>query len=57
MRQQEVRQGHLFEDNNSVYVPPLPKEVEEQATRELVHWMRALAKTISAGVRNEQDKR
>jgi hypothetical protein len=57
MRPQEVRQGHLFEENNSVHVPPLQNEVEQQVTRELVHWMRALAKIISAGVGNEQDKR
>ena len=57
MQQREVRQGQLFEEKNSVYVPPLEKEVEQQATRELVEWMRALAKTIGAGVGNEQDKR
>jgi hypothetical protein len=57
MRPQEVRQGHLFEENNSVHLPPLQKAAEEQVTRELVHWMRALAKVIGGGVRNEQDKR
>ena len=57
MRQREVRQGQLFDNNNSVHVPALQKEVQEQATRELVHWMKALAKTIGAGVRDEQDKR
>lgn len=57
MRPQEVRQGHLFEENNSVHVPPLQREVEEQVTRELVHWMRALAKINGGAVDNEQDKR
>jgi hypothetical protein len=56
MRQRE-RQRHLFEDNNSVHVPPLQKEIAQQATRELVQWMRALARTIWAGAGDEQNKR
>jgi hypothetical protein len=42
MRQQEARQGRLFEDNNSVRVLPLQKEVAQQATHELMQWMRVL---------------
>lgn len=57
MQQQEIRQGKLFEDNNSVHVPPLQKEVARQATCELMQWMRALAKTMVAGAGNEQNKR
>jgi hypothetical protein len=57
MRPQEVRQRHLFEENNSVHVPPLQNEVEQQVVRELVHLLRTLAKIIGAGVGNEQDKR
>jgi hypothetical protein len=57
MRQREVRQGKLFEVNNCVHVPPLQKEVEQQAIRELVHLLRTLAKIIGAGADNEQDKR
>lgn len=57
MRHQEVRQGQLFEENNSVHAPLLQKEVEQQAMCVLVHWMRALAKTIGAGVGDEQNKR
>ena len=57
MRQQEARQGRLFEDNNSVRVPPLQKEVAQQATHELMQWMRVLAKTMGAGVSDEQNKR
>jgi hypothetical protein len=57
MRHREVRQEQLFENNNSVHVPPLQKEVEEEAIRELVHWMRALAETIGAGAGDEQNKR
>jgi hypothetical protein len=57
MRQQEARQGRLFEDNNSVHVPPLQKEVAQQATHELMQWMRVLAKAMSAGVSDEQNKR
>ena len=57
MRQQEARQGRLFEDNNSVHIPPLQKEVAQQATRELMQWIRALAKAMGAGAGDEQDKR
>jgi hypothetical protein len=57
MRQREVRQGKLFEGNNSVHVPPLQKEAEQQAIRELVNLLRTLAKIIDAGAGNEQDKR
>jgi hypothetical protein len=57
MRQREVRQGKLFEGNNSVHVPPLQKEAEQQAICELVHLLRTLAKIIGAGAGNEQDKR
>ena len=56
MRHREVRQGHLFEDNNPVQAP-LQKEVKQQATCVLVHWMRALAKTIGTGASDEQNKR
>jgi hypothetical protein len=56
MRQRDVRQGKLFEVNKSVHVPPLQKEVEQEAIRELVQLLRALAKIID-GVGNEQDKR
>ena len=28
--------GHLFEENNSVHLAPLQRDVEEQVTRELV---------------------
>lgn len=56
MRHREARQEQLFE-NNSVHVPPLQKEVEKEAIRELVHWMRALAETIGAGAGDEQNKR
>ena len=57
MRPQEVTLGHLFEENDPVNVPPFQREVEEQVARELVHWMRALAKIIGGGVGDEQDKR
>jgi hypothetical protein len=57
MRHREVRQGQLFENNNSVHVQPLQKEVEQEAIRELVHWMRALVKMIGAGAGDEQNKR
>ena len=53
MRQREVGQGQLFEDKNPVHTPQLPKEVEQQVTRVVVHWMIALAKTIGAGAGNE----
>ena len=56
MRQRE-RQRHLFDDNNSVRVPPLQTEVAQQATRELVERMRALAKAIYAGAGDERNKR
>jgi len=58
MRQRE-RQRHLFEDNNSVHVPPhdLQAEIAQQATCVLIQWMRTLAKTICAGAGDEQDKR
>jgi hypothetical protein len=57
MRQQEARQGRLFEDNNSVHIPPLRKEVAQQATRELMQWIRVLAKAMGAGAGDEQNKR
>jgi hypothetical protein len=57
MRQHEARQGRLFEDNNFVHVPPLQKEVAQQATHELMQWMRVLAKAMGAGVSDEQNKR
>jgi hypothetical protein len=57
MRQHEARQGRLFEDNNFVHVPPLQKEVAQQATHELMQWIRALAKAMAAGVGDEQNKR
>jgi hypothetical protein len=57
MRQLELRQGKLFEDNNSVPVPPLWAEVAQQATHELMQWMRALAKTMVAGAGDEQNQR
>lgn len=57
MRQREARQGKLFEGNNSVHVPPLQQEAEQQAIGELVHLLRTLAKIIGAGAGNEQDKR
>jgi hypothetical protein len=57
MRQQEARQGRLFEDNNFVHVPPLQKEVAQQATHELMQWIRALAKAMGAEVGDEQNKR
>ena len=57
MRLREVRQGQLFADNNSANVPPLEKEVAQQAIRELMQWMKALAMTLAAGVRDEQNKR
>jgi hypothetical protein len=57
MRQQEARQGRLFEDNNFVCVPPLQKEVAQQATHELMQWMRVLAKAMGAGASDEQNKR
>ena len=36
MRQGDARQGKLFEVNKTVHVPPLQKEVENEAIRELV---------------------
>jgi hypothetical protein len=57
MRQQEARQGRLFEDNNFVHVPPLQKQVAQQATCELMQWIRALAKAMGAGAGDEQNKR
>jgi len=57
MRQQEARQGRLFEDSNFVCIPPLQKEVAQQATHELMQWMRVLAKAMGAGVSDEQNKR
>ena len=57
MRQQEARQERLFEDNNFVRVPPLQKEVAQQATHELMQWIRALAKAMGAGAGDEQNKR
>jgi hypothetical protein len=57
MRHQEARQGRLFEDNNFVHAPALQKEVAQQATHELMQWIRALAKAIAAGVGDEQNKR
>jgi hypothetical protein len=57
MRQQEARHGRLFEDNNFVRVPPLQKEAAQQATHELMQWMRVLAKAMGAGVSDEQNKR
>jgi hypothetical protein len=56
MRQHEARQGRLFEENNFVHVPPLQKEVVQQATHELMQWIRALAKAMGAGVGDEQNK-
>jgi hypothetical protein len=57
MWRQELRQGRLFEENQSVRVPPpLHKEVAHQATGELVQWIKALAKAMSAGAGNEQNK-
>jgi hypothetical protein len=53
MRQQETRQGRLFEENNFVHVPPLQKEVAQQATHELMQWIRALAEVMGAGVGDE----
>ena len=43
--------------NNSVHIPPLQKEVAQQATRELMQWIRALAKAMGAGAGDEQNKR
>jgi len=57
MWHQEVRQGRLFDKNESVRVPPLHNKVVQQATHELVQWIRALAKAMGAGVGNEQNKR
>jgi hypothetical protein len=57
MRQRKVRQGKLFEGNNSVHLSPLQKEAEQQAIRELVNLLTTLAKIIDAGAGNEQDKR
>jgi hypothetical protein len=57
MRRQEARQGRLFDDNNSVHVSPLQQEVAQQATRELMQWIRALAKAMGAGAGDEQNKR
>jgi hypothetical protein len=57
MRQQEAGQGRLFEDNNFVRVPPLQKEVAQPATRELMQWMRVLAKAMGAGMSDEENKR
>ena len=56
MRQHEARQGRLFEDNNFVHVPPLQKEVAQQAAHELMQWIRALAQAMGAGVGDEQNK-
>jgi len=56
MRQQEARQRRLFEDNN-VHVPPLRKEVAQQAAHELMQWIIALANAMGAGVGDEQNKR
>jgi len=56
MRQQEARQRRLFEDNSFVHVPPLQKEAAQQATHELIQWMRVLAKAMGAGVSDEQNK-
>jgi hypothetical protein len=56
MRQHEARQGRLFEDNNFVHVPPLQKEAAQQATHELMQWIRALAQAMGAGVGDEQNK-
>ena len=57
MRQQEARQGRLFEDNNFVEVPPLQKEAAQQATHELMLWIIALVKAMGAGAGDEQNKR
>ena len=57
MRQREARQRRLFEDNKFVEVPPLQKEVAQQATHELMLWIIALAKTMGAGAGDEQNKR
>ena len=57
MRQQEARQKRLFEDNNFVEVPPLQKEVAQQATHELMLWIIALVKAMDAGAGDEQNKR
>ena len=56
MRQQEARQRRLFEDNNFVHVPPLRKEVAQQAAHELMQWIIALANAMGAGVGDEQNK-
>jgi len=55
MRLREARQAQLFEDNNSVHVPPLQTQVAQQVTRELVQWMRALAKAMGARASDEQN--
>jgi hypothetical protein len=53
MQQRVVRQGQLFEDEKPVRAPQLPKDVQQQVTPVLVHWMIALARTIGAGAHNE----
>jgi hypothetical protein len=49
MRQREVKQRKLFEGNNSVHVPRLQNEAEQQAIRELVNLLRTLPDQCSPG--------
>ena len=49
MRQRDVRQGKLFEVNKSVHVPPLQKEVENEAIRELVQFVEGARKDHRRG--------
>jgi hypothetical protein len=55
MRQEAVRQRQLFEDPQEIKSPPLPEEVRGQATLLLTQWMEALANSLRAGGKNEQD--
>jgi hypothetical protein len=59
MRPRQVRQMKLFEGQaeHSVHVSSLQTQVAQQATRELVQWMRALARAMSAGAGDEQNNR
>jgi hypothetical protein len=58
MWQQKLRQMRLFEEDKPVHLPrPLHKEVAQQATHELAHWIKVLAKAVGTEAGDEQNKR
>ncbi len=57
MRQRAARQRQLFDEDQPLHPAHLPQEVQQEATRLLVQWIQALAKTISVEAQDEPDQR